>query len=255
MKIGIIGVGVIGSAVAAGFCESHAPGLQVVLSPRGKERAETLQKKYPQQVQVAYSNQAVVDAADWIILSVLPAQAEAVLKELSFRPEQKLINLVSTLGMEQAQCLTGKLDVMVDVVPLPFNARRIGPVVLYPRVPEAEELISLIGDVVPVEDSRQMAILRTVTALMSPFYELTASVVDWCQESGLDEEAARKYTASFFGALSVIAGGYGDGLHELANEMTPGGLNWQALNALKDQNAFQPWKDALDPILERVTKK
>lgn len=255
MKIGIIGVGVIGSAVATGFCESHTPELSLVLSPRGKERAEALQKKYPQQVRVAASNQEVVDAADWIIFCVLPTQAEAVLKELSFRPEQKLINLVSTLGLEQAERLVGRLAVMVDVVPLPFNARRIGPVVLYPQVKEAEALLSLIGDVVPVADPHQMAILRTVTALMSPFYELTAQVVDWCQENGLDEEASRKYTASMFGALSVIAGGYENGLHTLANEMTPGGLNWQALKALTDQNAYKPWKDALDPILERVTKK
>ena len=37
--------------------------------------------------------------------------------------------------------------------------------------------------------------------------------------------------------------------------MTPGGLNWQALNDLTEKNAFTLWNDALDPILTRVEGK
>ena len=255
MKIGIIGVGVIGTAVATGFCEADVEGLSLVLSPRGKERAAALKEKYPDKITVAESNQEVVDASDWVILSILPEQAEPELKKLTFRPEQKLINLVSTLGMDRARELVGDLDIIVDVVPLPFNARRIGPVVLYPPVEAAKDLLSHIGDVVAVDTPEQMAILRTVTALMSPYYQLVTSVVDWCQENGMEEEPARKYTTSFFGALSVIASEWDKGLENLANEMTPGGLNWQALTYLKEQDNFRDWKDALDPVLARVTKK
>ena len=35
--------------------------------------------------------------------------------------------------------------------------------------------------------------------------------------------------------------------------MTPGGLNWQATNYLKDNEAFRHWQIALDAIMERVT--
>ena len=42
MKIGIIGVGIIGSAVASGFCRSSQGELSLVLSPRGRERAAHL---------------------------------------------------------------------------------------------------------------------------------------------------------------------------------------------------------------------
>ena len=88
MKIGIIGVGIIGSAVASGFCRSSQGELSLVLSPRGRERAAHLKEQYPDLVTVAASNQEVVDQSDWVILSVLPKQAEDVLKELHFRPEQ-----------------------------------------------------------------------------------------------------------------------------------------------------------------------
>ena len=42
-------------------------------------------------------------------------------------------------------------------------------------------------------------------------------------------------------------------LKELAEEMTPGGLNWQATNYLMDNDAFKHWQIALDAIMERVT--
>lgn len=62
-----------------------------------------------------------------MILSVLPKQAEDVLKELHFRPEQKFIKLVPMLSLERVRELTGELSVLVDVVPLPFNAKNMGP--------------------------------------------------------------------------------------------------------------------------------
>ena len=255
MNVGIIGVGIIGSAVASGFCRSSKGEIRLVLSPRGRERTAKLKEEYPDLVTVAASNQEVVDSSDWVILSVLPEQGIDVLKELHFRPEQKLIKLVPMLSLEQVHALTGDLAVLVDVVPLPFNAEGIGPVILYPPVSEAEDLLSRIGDVVAVETPEQMSILRSVTALMSPFYELAASVTDWCTENGLSETAAKSYVTSFFGALSHTAGRFPDNLHELAREMTPGGLNWQALTDLQNKDAFTLWKDTLDPVLTRVEGK
>ena len=255
MKIGIIGVGIIGTAIATGFCESHDENLKLILSPRGRERAQALKEKYPEQVEIAASNQEVVDRAEWVFLAVLPEQAEPLIQELTFRPEQKFINLVATLGVERARAIIGELSVIADVVPLPFNARHIGPIILYPPIREVQELLSQLGTVVSVNTPEQMAVLRSTTALMSPYYELLASVTDWCTEQGLEEKQARSYLTSFFGALSVIASGWEDGLHQLAGEMTPGGLNWQALKGLEEQGNFTQWKEILDPVLKRVIKK
>ena len=169
--------------------------------------------------------------------------------------DQVIVPAYTYISSAMAVVQAGAIPVIVDVVPLPFNARRIGPIILYPPVEEAGELLSLIGDVGPVDTPEKMATLRTVTALMSPYYQLVATIVDWCKEKGMEEEAARKYTTSFFGALSVIASGWEGGLENLANEMTPGGLNWQALTHLKGKENFHEWTEILDPILDRVTKK
>lgn len=62
------------------------------------------------------------------------------------------------------------------------------PVVLYPPVPEGKDRLSILGTVVDAETPEQMPILRTSTALMSPYYMLLNKVVAWCESKGLQEE-------------------------------------------------------------------
>lgn len=254
MRLGFIGTGIISSALVTGFCESGRE-VSVLVTPRTKEKAEALREKYPDQVRIASGNQQVVDESDWIFLAVLPQKGMDVLRELHFTPDKKLISLVPSLNLEEAVQVTGPLAVLVDVVPLPFAAKRIGPVVLCPPVPEVKELLSILGTVVEAETPEQMSILRTSTALMSPYYMLLAKVVAWCRENGLKEAQARTYLTTYWSALNQMAVEYPGPLEELAMEMTPGGLNWQALNELEEKGALDAWKQTLDPILERVRKK
>jgi pyrroline-5-carboxylate reductase len=44
---------------------------------------------------VATANQEVLDACDVIFVAVLPAQAEATLGELTFKPDHKIISLMA----------------------------------------------------------------------------------------------------------------------------------------------------------------
>ena len=48
MKLGFIGTGIITTSVVTGFCESGMENLQIVVSPRNKERAQMLHEKYPE---------------------------------------------------------------------------------------------------------------------------------------------------------------------------------------------------------------
>ena len=164
-----------------------------------------LAAEFPQMVRVARDNQQVVDEAEWIFIAVLPEQALDVIRELTFTPEKKVISLVPMLDFQKVREIAGPLKLLVDVVPLPFCSRGTGPVVLNPPVDEVKELLSAIGTVVAVERPEQMALLRTVTALMSPYYMLLAKMVGWCCDNGLDEPTARAYVTSFTGALSQVA--------------------------------------------------
>ena len=255
LNLGFIGTGIIASAVATGFCEAGIDGLHVTVSPRNRERAAHLHEAYPDIVRVAADNQDVIDSSEWVFLAVLPQQAEEVLRPLRFPKEKRFVSLVPTLALSRARELIGDRETLVDVLPLTFAANRFGPVVVYPAAPEAVALMSHVGDAIAVDDPKQMAVLRTMTSNMSTYYMLLTTLVDWCVENGLDEPSARRYVTAFTGALSRKASTYEGPLRELANEMTPGGLNWQMLTELEERDCCAPWTRGLDPILRRVTKE
>ena len=67
-----------------------------------------------------------MDGCDWVILAVLPEQANAIVGGLKFRPEQVIINFISTLTIEQTYTLAKEIVPrvsIVKVVPLPPVAR------------------------------------------------------------------------------------------------------------------------------------
>ena len=254
MKIGVIGTGIMASYMIHGFCKAPC-GHQFLLSPRNRQKSAALAAAY-ENVSVAADNQAVLDQSDVVILSVLPQTAEEILSKLTFRADHKIISIIPVLGLPKIRSIIGETAILVDVLPLPFIGQRMGPIVQYPPCGEIEELLAPLGDLILAKTAQEMAVFRTVTALMSPYYELLYSIVSWGEENGVEEAAVKAYTTSFFGALSVLAAQTADGkLKELAEEMTPGGLNWQAVNYLKDKGAFDRWQEALSAILKRVTQK
>jgi len=252
MRIGVIGTGIMASYMVMAFCDYECEH-EFILSPRNKEKAAYLANKYVN-VSVAKDNQEVLDNCEVVILSVLPQKAEEILKPLQFRKDHKVISVIAILGLRRIAELVGETEILVDVLPLPFISQRIGPLVINPPCEEMEELLRPLGDLVILESAEEMNVIRAITALMSPFYELCYNIVDWSEKNGLNEPAAKAYTTSFFNALSIMASQTAEGkLKELAEEMTPGGLNWQAVTYLQEKETFTKWQEALDGILRRIS--
>ncbi len=254
MKIGFIGTGIITSSVVEGLCKCGRDDISIMVSPRNKDRAKKLKEMFPDKVTVAENNQQVVDFSEWLFLAVLPSQGEDVLAKLTIPAEVKFVNLVSTLSLEKIEELTGKREVLADVVPLTFAANGFGPTVVYPNIPEVCEIMELFGTAVAVDTKEQIAVLRALTGLMSPYYMLLTKMIHWCVSHGLEEPEARAYVTEFTGALSKKAATFPEDLEELAREATPGGLNWTALTHIEEAGAYDPWMEILEPILKRVEK-
>lgn len=251
MKIGILGVGVIGSAVVHGFCMKQDPEHELFISPRSKTASLELEEGY-EQVTRCESNQEVLNRSDIIIISVLPHRGLEILEELSFRKDHKVINLMSDKKLEDIKAVIGETATLVHVVPLSFIAKRNGPIALYPKDETIMQLLDKLGDVVAVDSIEKIKAMAAITGLMTSYYSLMNQVANWGEVNGLNTEESRHYTTTFFEALSKH--GQDHHLPTLATEMTPGGLNEMALNHLKKEEAFKPWVEVLDPIMERLKK-
>lgn len=250
--IGILGVGVIGTALAHGFATAQ-PAYPLLLSSLDKKNMINLAARFPHRVRLANHNQQLLDEADWLILALPPAQGEAILQPLRFRPEHKVINLLADKSLEQITSWIGSTSLLAHMVPLPFVAQHIGPIVIYPHSEELIGLISPLGQVIVVNSPHEVHVLQAITALMAPFDTLMDHIVQWADQNGVDEMSAKAYTAAFLGAIcQQVAQAPAGRLHELSNEMTPGGLNAMAKEYIGHRNAFTAWIDALNPVMERL---
>jgi pyrroline-5-carboxylate reductase len=255
MNIGFIGTGAITTALVTGLCSANLRNLQITLSTRSRNRSVLLEKKYSQ-VDVAESNQGVVDNSEVVFLGFLPQQAEDILVPLGFRENQLVINLLS--GTRNT-CIAKLIDASCQIcraVPLPFCAERIGPVVLYPVNDTAASLFNAIGTVLVAEREEHLEHLSVITALMAPYYQMLGEITDWAVQAGVPRKTAAGYTAAMYEALSSFAKkSPSDDMHQLADEsMTPGGLNEMARRIVNEGGGYDCLIRALDAVCKRVSR-
>ncbi|MEL7566044.1 MAG: NAD(P)-binding domain-containing protein [Dehalobacterium sp.] len=252
--IGFVGTGVITSALVTGLCSGKDLDHRIYLSPRNAERAKELADKF-ENVTVAGSNQEVLDRSEWVVLAVVPKFGGEIIRPLAFREDHRVINLMSDRKLPEIAGWIGETRTLVHMVPLPFASRRIGPIAIYPKDRDTADLFAPLGEIVPVDDVKKIEALAAITALMSSYYNLLWEVVKWGEREGLSRKEATGYTTAFFEALSFQARHNNESdLGQLAMEMTPGGLNEMALLSIREQDGFEPWVRALDPVIRRLRK-
>lgn len=249
MKIGILGVGVIGSAIIRGLCKDQDMEHNLYISPRGKEQSLILSETFSQ-VTRCQSNQEVLDQSDLVFISILPQNGLTILSELKFRRDHHVINLMSDKSLEDIANIIGPTASLTHLVPLSFIENRQGPIAMYPKHTFIEGFLSKLGQVISVDERDKIQAMAAITGLMTSYYKLMYDISVWGENNGLSADEAKAYTTSFFEALSHH-GNHSD-LSLLSNEMTPGGLNELALNTLNKQDVFKKWTDVLNPILNRL---
>lgn len=253
--IGFIGCGTIAAALATAFCQDASRPYPILLSPRNAEKAASLQARFPQRVRVAGSMQEVVDGSDWVFLTILPQVGEEVCRSLHFRPEQRVINLMTDINLPQVAEWIGPTALLAHLVPLSFVAVRRGPIVLYPPLEEVIDLIQPIGDVVAVDDRYHAAVLAGITAYVASYFTLNQQIVDWAVGRGVPLDTAKDYTTRMFAALAGQAVDASPArLRELADEMTPGGINYMVRQEILAKDGFAVWTDAMKDVMKRLCK-
>ena len=107
MKLGFIGTGNISSDVVNIIINSKSRYNKIILSPRNKNKALKLKKKY-KKIVIAKSNQEVIDKSDWVFLGVLPQIGEKILPNLKFKSKQTIISFISTINYSKLKKIIKK---------------------------------------------------------------------------------------------------------------------------------------------------
>ena len=100
MKLGFIGTGKITSAVITGICTSEISFQKILVSPKNRNIAKKLKKRF-RKVNIAKTNQEIVDKCNWVFFAVTPKIGAKILPKLKFRSNQKIISFISTINLSQ----------------------------------------------------------------------------------------------------------------------------------------------------------
>jgi pyrroline-5-carboxylate reductase len=250
--LGFIGTGVLASSIAHGICGApELCGMRIVVSPRNAKKAAELASLY-ENVTVAASNQEVLDSSDWVTISVIPAIAESVVRELLFRPDHTVISVLATKRLDVVSSWMTPVARLFRMVPMPFIARRTGPITLYPADDEIEKFFGNLGQVIVMSEEPQVELTNAITSVTNATYTVIETVVAWGEKNGLPRDKALDYTISYFEAmLSQISGGHSGDLARFVEERTPGGLNDTVMKLITSRGGFDLWTEGLDAAIQK----
>lgn len=247
--IGILGVGGLAGLMLRGW---QGSGHRFVLSPRGAEAAARLAAEFG--CEVAASNQALVDAAEAVFVSLPAATGADELARLTFRPGQPVLSAMAGTGLARLRQVTGPARAAVGMMPGYANAYRLGPSILCPDDGFWREALAHVGPVQAFADERKFTAAAVFGALSGASVWWMAHLAGWFAAQGIDPSAARALVAGTLRGNAEVLLRESRPLDEIAKDVTtPGGITLQLLDHLGDEGALQAWDSGLDAVLKRMS--
>ena len=255
MNIGFIGTGKIASAVITGIFKSKLIYKKITISPRNKVIAKKLKKKF-NSIKIAKNNQELLNACDWIFLSVTPNVGKKIIKNLKFKSNQTVISFISTINLKQLKKAIKVKVILVRAIPLPPIALKKGPVPICPPNKKVKEFFNKIGTTIEIKNEESSINFWATSGMMAPFYELLGVMTDWLIKKGIKRDNAQKYITSLFLALAEDAAANSNKnlKHLVKDSQTPKGLNEQGVKELTKLGFYKKLEKTLNNIHKRLSK-
>tara|TARA_B100000427_G_scaffold201282_1_gene167270 strand:- start:911 stop:1681 length:771 start_codon:yes stop_codon:yes gene_type:complete len=256
MKLGFIGTGNIVSDVVTGICKSKIKFKKIIVSPRNKNKAQKLKKKF-KKVTIAKNNQEVVDNSDWLFLGVLPEVGKQILPKLRYKNKQIIVSFISTINYAQLKKIVKKKLKIVRAIPMPPIRLGKGPVAIFPPDKQVKGFFNKIGKTIEIRNEKLSNNFWAISGTMASFYELLKNLSNWLIKKKLNKIQAQQYVTSLYSALAELASANSNKplKNFVAESQTPGGLNWQGVNELRKSGYYKSMERSVNNILKRLNKK
>jgi pyrroline-5-carboxylate reductase len=246
--IGILGVGGLAELMVRGL---QGSGYRILLSPRGASVSARLSSTFG--CEVAKTNQAVVDGADGIFVSLPAATGAEELTRLTFRPDQPVLSAMAGTGLARLQSVIGPARAAVAMMPGYANAYRVGPSTLFPDDPYWRAFLSKVGPVHGFDDEKIFTAAATFGAFSGATVGWMAHVIDWFQAQGVPPDTARALVAGTLRGNAEVLLQERRPLADIARGVTtPGGITELLLATLADRSALDAWDEGLTRVLRRT---
>jgi pyrroline-5-carboxylate reductase len=207
MKIGIVGMGKMGEALAQGLRASEdSKGFSIQGTTRSAESAASARKRLS--IECHTDNARLAGTADILILCVKPHQAQAVVTELaaSLTPKSLLISIVASVTTEQLRSWTGGRGAVIRAMPNTPCLVGEGMTVFAPgsgakkeQLQAAEKIFGTVGRTAVVEES----LMDGVTGLSGCGPAYIYLIIESLSEAGVKVGLPRE-TATLLAAQTLL---------------------------------------------------
>ncbi|WIM71234.1 pyrroline-5-carboxylate reductase [Corynebacterium suedekumii] len=244
-NIAVIGGGKIGEALISGLVNANVDPQSITVTNRRPERGQELREAYG--VRDSTDNQQAVEGAGVVFLCVKPKHIVDLLGEISDSLDGNdtatvLVSMAAGIplaSMEDAVVAgTPVIRVMPNtpmLVGRGMNAVAPGRFVTEDQLAEVTELLSSVGEVVPVEESDMDAVTALAGSSPAYFFLVAESLIDAGVSLGLTRDVAEKLvTTSAAGAGQMLADSGSDPATLRANVSSPAGTTVAALRELEE---------------------
>lgn len=246
--IGILGVGHLAELMVRGLAGS---GYRLILSPRNAGVAARLAAE--QGCEVAASNQAVVDAAEGVFVSLPAATGAKELAGLRFRAGQPVLSAMAGTGLARLQSVIGPALGAVTMMPGYANAFGVGPSILCPDDGFWRDFLARTGPVIAFADEATFTTAATFGGFSGATFGWMAHVIDWFEGQGLPPETARSLIAATLRGNAEVLLREDRPLEDIARSVvTKGGISEMVLATLAEKGALEAWDEGLGRVLRRI---
>ncbi|MFX1538831.1 MAG: NAD(P)-binding domain-containing protein [Promethearchaeota archaeon] len=250
-SLGIIGVGHLASYIVEGL-KRASPETRILLSPRNEKKSKDLARRF--QVEIAQSNQDVINRTNLIMITTRPEDTLTVSKSLDFRSDQTIISVAVGLSLKHLLEPMSPATV-VRAIPISCAAINQSPSLLYPDNPQARTLLSHLGQVHVLHNEAHFTSASAIGAFYGWIFALLDEAILWTTQTGVRYQIARNLVLETVrGAVNMALKDPETDLKVILNTLaTPGGITEQGLTVLLQGQGLAAWSEALNVVNNRLS--
>lgn len=249
-RIGILGVGHLASYLAPRLIALTSSS-RILLSPRGTATSQAIADKHG--VEIARSNAELIERCDTILISVRPFQIEEALAGLPWRADHKVISLCAGVPCASIARHAGAAE-LVRAMPVSAGLFGESPTCMFPASDWAKPLLERFGPVIELGSEDQLEGASVVAAYYGWVQALIETIANRTSDAGLDADQARLLVSQMTRAAATVVRDTKDRrMDELVDELClPGSITRHGLEKLRERDAFTPWEEAYDAVLDKL---
>jgi pyrroline-5-carboxylate reductase len=243
MKIGILGFGKMGEAIANGLMESnHSKDFEITATTRTADKAAKISQRL--NISCHTQNDRLLAESDIILLCIKPHQAEKLLKKLApkFKKNQLILSICASVTTEQLYTWSGKKAAVIRTMPnTPCLIRKgmtvlcAGPAVKPAQLEISKQIFGSLGETVVIEESLMDGATGLSGCGPAYVYLIIESLSEAGVKMGLPREVATLLAAQTLSGSAQMVLQRGVHPAALKDEVTtPAGCTIDGLMALEE---------------------